>query len=104
MIKPTITLGTSPQVLLRPSAKTNVGFIQNNGNADARLSWDGGAWNGLSNPTTAKGYLLAAGQQVWLAQLWGSATWQNMGDRPPIIGVCATSTSIDVGTDDALAT
>lgn len=104
MIKATITLGTTPQLLLRPSFKCNVGFIQNTGSQDARLAIDGGAWNGQTNPTTTKGYLLAAGQQIWLAQLWSRMGFPLMGQRPPIIGVAAASTTtIEVGTDDELS-
>lgn len=97
MTKTTITLSTAQNLLL-PSASMRIGYIQNNGSADARLTFDG------SDPATGLGFLLPAGQQLWLPQAYGSNMVGSPAPWKPIRGFCATSTSIDVGTDDSAST
>ncbi len=97
MTKDSITLGPVAQTLLQPSPTMRIGYIQNNGSEDARLTYDG------SNPTSTKGFKLPGGMQVWLQQVYGSALAGSPGPWPAIRGYSANGTTIDVGTDDSVS-
>lgn len=86
MIAPTITLGTVAKGLIRPGTNFHYGYIQNTGSVDVRLSFDG-----VSLPTASEGYILYAGQTLWLPDYVTNA----------IVGIATSATTtIEVGSDD----
>lgn len=98
MTKATITLAAQAVTLIQPSSSMRIGYIQNNGSNEARLTFDG------SDPTASKGFKLPSGIQVWLQQIYGSALAGAPAPWPAVRGYSDSGTSIDVGTDDAVST
>lgn len=85
------------------SEQCRFGWIQNinTSASDVRLSMDGGAANGGTDPTATLGFLLPVGMQIWFPQITGT---NMVGRFPPhklvrAFGVSNTAT-LSVGTDD----
>lgn len=86
MIANTITVTTTPIVIVAPGTNFHAGYIQNTGANDLRISLDG-----LNNPTATAGMIIYSGSQLWLPDYITN----------PIRARAVTgTTTVEVGTDD----
>lgn len=99
IIKQVTTVGAAASTILTPGVNVKTVIIQNNGTGNVRVTIDGGTVTGLTNPTATTGYKLVAGAQIIITY---------PGDkRPPVIRAIletATTTTLDIVTDDASST
>lgn len=90
MNAPTITVTTSPIVLLFPGPNFGCGYVQNTGENHLSISLDGN-----TDPTATSGMIIYAGTQLWLPDYV-----QNPIKARTISG----TTTVQVGTDDLTST
>lgn len=97
------TLSNSAATIIIPGASAKLIVIQNTGSNAIRLTFDGGSTytdyltgKTGTDPTTTSGYLLGAGQQLFLNMLAGDA-----GLHKPIRAIMVSgSTTLEIVTDE----